>query len=115
MCSDAPVSGGGLESSAMVPVGGGKQFLNVKKLFSLLSPTCSFLLLGTHLSLNMEEEFSVPKIPNLELAQWKFLLSSPHASPALKEEAKTKLIEAIKADSTQVALTLDDFLSVTLN
>ena len=41
-------------------------------------------------------EESLEKNPNLELAQWKFLLSMPEHK--LDESVKTKLMDAIKKD-----------------
>lgn len=42
---------------------------------------------------NLEEE-GLPKNPNLELAAWRFTLNNPEGKD--KEDAKKKLLEAIK-------------------
>lgn len=49
----------------------------------------------------MEDDAVIEKLPNLEYAHWKFLLSQPdEVSPATeKAELKGKLLEAIKSDN----------------
>ena len=46
---------------------------------------------------NLEEE-GLPKNPNLELAAWRFTITNPDGKD--KEEAKRKLLEAIKENGT---------------
>lgn len=51
---------------------------------------------------NLEEE-GLPKNPNLELAAWRFTITNPDGKD--KEEAKRKLLEAIKENGTHCSLT----------
>jgi hypothetical protein len=51
----------------------------------------------------MGEEI-VEKLPNLELANWKFLLTQPQEVCPNKNEIKQKLMEAIVADSKHFAM-----------
>ena len=46
---------------------------------------------------NLEEE-GLPKNPNLEIAQWRYTLTAPHGDN--KEEIATRLLDAIKENST---------------
>ena len=47
----------------------------------------------------MEEDIAVVKFPNLEYAEWKFLLTQSNEIVPNKEEIKQKLFAVIKTDS----------------